>query len=628
MKRFVAICTAFLTAALFAAAPAEVKVSAFNPGREDASAAFNAAFASGAKKIIVDNPGFDYIICPVSVPSNVEVVFMDKVTVKAKKNEFKGSTDSLFRIAGQKNVIFRGEGYAVLEMNKSDYQDPTRYRHAEWRMCISMTGSENITVKNLTLKSSGGDGIYVGAFNGLGGCKNVLIDNVICDNHHRQGISIIGAENMIIRNSRFINTSGTPPACGIDFEPNGPTNFLVNILVENCDFSNNASSGMLFHLLTLKKDITRPVSITVKNCTISNNRSAGLAINVGEVSGEIVIDNCKLTGNSSSTALKAMRGNLKLVIKNSEFQDKNGVFSILADAPHDTANICIDNVKLFTASPVPLKFECMEGFGIAKCEFNFLYGKNAGAMKKFDSAAFMKKNVSDPSKRQNIQTIAIQPKELKAANATAGKDGLKNMNIRGKFRFIQAVPAAGTYPIRFTFRQIGPAAIYGSITVRDKSDTLVETVNVPKVINNEYVYNLKANGPGVYIFEVRFGHHGVQLHADHPGQGILADQPLPLIYGQKKMYFVVPASATEVKVEVAGAGGEWVTASLLNAENKVMDKVVKSGVGKILYAKRTPTAKDEIWVLDLYGMEDHKVRLGAPCLPIFYAAPENILIKK
>ena len=87
MKRFIAICAAFLTATLFAATTAEVKVSAFNPGREDATAAFNAAFASGAKKIIVDNPGFDYIICPVSVPSDVEVVFMDKVIVKAKKNE-------------------------------------------------------------------------------------------------------------------------------------------------------------------------------------------------------------------------------------------------------------------------------------------------------------------------------------------------------------------------------------------------------------------------------------------------------------------------------------------------------------------------------------------------------------
>ena len=36
----------------------------------------------------------------------------------------------------------------------------------------------------------------------------------------------------------------------------------------------------------------------------------------------------------------------------------------------------------------------------------------------------------------------------------------------------------------------------------------------------------------------------------------------------------------------------------------------------------------EIWTLELHAEEDHRVRLGAPCLPIFYAAPENILIKR
>ena len=626
MKKLFSIVSALLAVTLFAA-PSEVKLTSFAPNKDDATAAFEAAFASGAAKVIVDNAGFDYIVRPLFVPSDIEVVFMDKVTVRAKKDEFKGSTDSLFKISGQKNVIFRGEGTAILEMNKSDYQDSRRYTPAEWRMCLAINGSTNVTVRNLTLKSSGGDGIYIGAASGMAGSKDVLIENVICDNHHRQGISIIGAENLTIRNSKFINTSGTPPACGIDFEPNGPQNFLVNILVENCEFDGNASSGMLFHLLTLKKDITRPVSITVKNCAIRSNRSYGLAINAGGVTGEIVLDNCKFTDNNGSAALKAFHGNLKLLIKNCEFKDKNGDFFLLSDTPDDTGNIHFENVKLFTASATPLRFECMEGYGLFNSNFNFAYGNNAAAMKNFDSAAFVKQHIPDPSKRQNIQTLAIQPKELKAANTAAGKDGLAAMNIRGKFRFIVAMEKAGTYPICFTFRQIGPRKISGTISVRDKNDTLVETVKAEPV-DNKYIYNLKTNGDSTHIFEVNFGSHGTQLHSDYPGMGIIADKHLPLIYGQKKMYFVVPADAKEVKVEVTGAGGEWATASLLNAENKEMDKIVKSGVGKILYAKRTPTAKDEIWALDLYGMEDHKVRIGAPCLPIFYAAPENILIKK
>ena len=628
MHKIFVCCAAFLSAAIFAAVPAEVKVSSFNPGKDDATAAFEAAIATGAKKVIVDDPGFPYIIRPVFLRSDLEIVFQNNVLVRAKKGEFRGRTDSLFKARDAKNLIIRGEGNATLEMNKSDYQNPKEYAWAEWRMCVSIAGCENVVIRDLTLKSSGGDGIYVGATTKLAGCRNVLIDNVICDNHHRQGISVISADGLVIRNSKFINTSGTPPACGVDFEPNHSYNFLTNILVENCDFSGNSSSGILFHLLTLKKDVTKPVSITVKNCTANNNGNKALTVNIGDVSGEIVVDNCSFSGNNASVGIKCMLGNLKLIVKNSVFKDKNGVISILADKPYDSGNIFFENVKLFTSSAAPVSFECMEGFGITNCDFNFVYGKDEKSMKKFDSAAFLKKNAPDPAKRKNIQTVAIQPGKLKAANSTAGKDGWNNLLIRGKFRFIQAVPAAGTYPIRFNFRKIGKFNLAGTIKVWTDADTLVETVNVANPTNNEYVYNLQANRAGVYIFECHFGSHGVRLHSDFPGLGLLADKPLPMIYGRKKMYFVVPAKANEVKIEVNGSGGEWVTASLVNAENQVMDKVIKSSAGKILYAKRTPTDKDEIWMVDLQGQEDHKVRIGAPSLPLFYAAPENILIGK
>ncbi len=628
MHKIIIFFTTLLSAAIFAAVPAEIKVSSFNPGKDDATEAFNAAIATGAKKVIVDDPGFTYIIRPVQLRSDLEIVFRNNVLVRAKKGEFHGRTERLFNAVNAKNLIIRGEGNATLEMNKSDYQNSKQYAWSEWRMCVAVSGCENVIIRDLTMKSSGGDGIYVGATSKLAGCRNVLIDNVVCDNHHRQGISVISAENLTIRNSKFINTSGTPPACGIDFEPNHACNFLSNILVENCDFSGNSSSGILFHLLQLKKGVTKPVSITVKNCTANNNGNAALAVNVGDVSGKIIVDNCKFSGNNTSVGIKGMLGNLKLIVKNSVFKDKNGVFNILADKPYDSGNIFFENVKLFTSSAAPVNFECMEGFGIAGSDFNFVYGKDEKSMKKFDSAAFLKKNAPDPAKRKNIQTVAVQPGKLKAANTTAGKDGWNNLLVRGKFRFVQAVSTPGIYPIRFSFRKIGKFALAGTIKVLNDADTLVETVKVANVTNNKYVYNLQAPRAGVYIFECDFKSHGVRIHSDFPGLGLLADNPLPLIYGRKKMYFVVPAGATEVKIEINGAHGEWVTASLLNAENQVVDKVVKSRAGKILHAKRTPTAKDEVWALDLRGLEDHKVRIGAPCLPIFYAAPENILITK
>jgi polygalacturonase len=176
MKRFFIFLSLALTVML-AAAPSEVKVSSFAPGKDDATAAFNAAIATGAKKVIVDDPGFPYIIRPVILRSDLELVFMDKVVVRAKRGEFHGQGDSLFKATDVRNITIRGEGNVILEMNKSDYQDSSKYSWSEWRMCLSFRGCENVVIRNLTLKSSGGDGIYIGAHKNPG-CKNVLIENV------------------------------------------------------------------------------------------------------------------------------------------------------------------------------------------------------------------------------------------------------------------------------------------------------------------------------------------------------------------------------------------------------------------------------------------------------------------
>ena len=630
MKGIISIFAALTAMTLFAA-PDEVKLSSFNPGKDDATAAFEAAFASGAKKIIVDNPGFDYIVRPLFVPSDTEVVFQDKVAVRAKRGEFKGTNDSLIRIQDQKNVILRGEGTVLLEMNKADYQDRTRYERATWRHGIAISGCENVIVKDLTVRSSGGDGIYV-AGGKAGYSKDVLIENVTCENHYRQGISVISAENLILRGCRFNDTIGTPPACGIDFEPNYARERLVNILLEDCEFSRNDMSGIFFHLRPLDKKKSLPVSILVRNCRFEGNRG-GLGTNIGTASGEITFDGCTFTGNrGESVFLRNMFGNLKLTVKNSLFQDRDGKIAIVAETPGDTGNVFFENVKLITKSDDPVTLDCTEGYGLVNCHFGLLCGETLSSLKEFDSQALMEKYAPNPELRSSITFATVDPLKLKAATQRS-RDGLGNMNIRGKFRFVQAVPKAGTYPIRFTFRKLGIFGrndLKGKISVRDEKDTLVDRIDNVVPVNNQYVYELKADAAGVYTFEVDFGGHCVQLHADHPGQGILADKALQLIWGCNKLYFVVPAEAEEVKVEVAGSSArEWLHAYLRDSSQKIVGKALDcQRAPRILTVKRTPTEKDEIWTLELHAEEDHHVRLGAPCLPIFYAAPENILIRK
>ncbi|NCU33686.1 MAG: right-handed parallel beta-helix repeat-containing protein, partial [Candidatus Moranbacteria bacterium] len=230
----------------------EAKASWWGFNKEDSTQFLQAAIDSGVKKLVVDNTGDDWVIEPVSLADDQEIVFEKGVVVIAKKNSFKKTTDSLFTARCKKNIILRGEGGVVLKMRKTDYHDVKFYAKGEWRNAISLLSSENIKIQNLTLLSSGGDGIYIGRVNGekMNYCKNVLIDNVVCDDNNRQGISVISAENLIVRNSVFKNTRGAPPEAGIDFEPNEQGERLVNCLVENCRFEENNGKGIDMFLKT------------------------------------------------------------------------------------------------------------------------------------------------------------------------------------------------------------------------------------------------------------------------------------------------------------------------------------------------------------------------------------------
>ena len=83
----------------------------------------------------------------------------------ARRGAYKGRDDSLFTVDNRTNVTVRGYR-ATLRMHKADYMDPKRYEKAEWRMTLRCRGSTNIRILGLTLRDSGGDGIYLGAKGG------------------------------------------------------------------------------------------------------------------------------------------------------------------------------------------------------------------------------------------------------------------------------------------------------------------------------------------------------------------------------------------------------------------------------------------------------------------------------
>lgn len=210
----------------------EAKASWWGFSEADSTAALQAAINSGVRKLTIDDVGKPWIVQPIQLASHQEIVLEKGVTVLARRGMFRGRNDSLFNIIGKEDVTIRGYG-ATLRMWRDDYARAP-YSKAEWRMALNLGGAKDVKIYGLTLAESGGDGIYVGAGPDGGPCRNVLIKDVVCDSNYRQGISVINAENLRIEDCVLKNTDGTAPRAGIDFEPNGPKERLVNCVLRNC----------------------------------------------------------------------------------------------------------------------------------------------------------------------------------------------------------------------------------------------------------------------------------------------------------------------------------------------------------------------------------------------------------
>jgi hypothetical protein len=248
---------------------------------DDATAALQTALNDpAATKIMVSNMGTPWqISSTILLRSSKEVVFEPGVVVQAKDGSFTDTTKPLFRAVNIQNFQITGLGdgaqQATLKMNRPNTQSP------ENGHILAFLGVKGYRVSGLRLTGAGDDGLYIAGadfrtFPGvLGYSENGLIENVIADNNRRQGLSIISAKDLIVRNSKFINTNGVDPGAGIDIEPNEPLDRLQNIKIENVDLSNNRGNGLDLSL-TKQDNSSLPISIDINGARIDSNRKSGI----------------------------------------------------------------------------------------------------------------------------------------------------------------------------------------------------------------------------------------------------------------------------------------------------------------------------------------------------------------
>ena len=272
---------------------------------EDATDALQAAIDSGAKRLVVPNMHADWIIRPIKLAGNQELIFEPGTVVTAKRGEYRGRGDSMFTAQDVENLTIRGYG-ATFRMWKQDYINGLvleqfgwhrwygQYEKAEWRMTLAIRGSKHVNVSGLTLKDSGGDGIYVNGGKERSFSEDVLLRDIVCDNHYRQGISVISAENLKVENCEFSNTWGTPPSSGVDIEPDKMEQRIKNVTFSGCKFMDNVGDGIevfLAHTTDKSDDVT----LRFENCYISSQHGTGIRVSKirdDGPGGHIEFDNC------------------------------------------------------------------------------------------------------------------------------------------------------------------------------------------------------------------------------------------------------------------------------------------------------------------------------------------------
>jgi polygalacturonase len=255
---------------------------------EDSTDALQAAINSGAKRVIVPNMGKDWIVRPLRLAGEQELVLERGVVITARHGQYRGTGDCVLTAEGISNLTISGYG-ATVRMQKEDYivgkvlEDMgshgwfDQYKKGEWRHPLQILGCTNVKVLGVTLRDSGGDGIYVSGSGNQPYSKDVHIKDVVCDNNYRQGISIIGVDGLVVENCVFQNTWGTPPSAGVDLEPNRSNEVLRNIVFRNCRFTDNYGDGIQFYLANLTTE-SGDISVRFENCHVTSKRGAGISV--------------------------------------------------------------------------------------------------------------------------------------------------------------------------------------------------------------------------------------------------------------------------------------------------------------------------------------------------------------
>ncbi len=543
----------------------EVKVSDFGYDSEDSTAFLQKAFNSGAARVVVDRQAGPWVTRPLSIRrENLELVFEPGAEIVAKKGEFKAVGDSLISVRKGNGLKIRGNG-ATLRMHRADYLEKP-YARGEWRHALVFMNAKDVLVENLRIVDSGGDAIYLGG-SPNGACENVTIRGVTAIGNLRQGISVISAENLLIEDCLFENTCGLPPMDGIDFEPNGSGQRIVNCTVRNCISRGNRGFG--WDVAAFKLDSSsRPVSVLFDGCVEEDN-SGSFRVwcenrDFDCVRGKVTVRNCSFARPKVSTFQFGQNPDfpVQLEFENCRYIPKAG------DTPTN-----VPDWRAINISPT------------------------------LSGAPLMVKSVKEPDFRRAV-VYDSTPGEMTELSAFANR-----------FRFRYVFYADRARAVRFRGRQIriGRGKVpHGDIPIRfmDVHGNKLGEIKTPGFEESEF--SVQAPEAGFYMIEAGCHMAFTLTASDAPVAINVCPGRVSFINATGKLFFRTAGDGTPLALTVLGGGPEKVHARIRDPKGEIVwDR------DNIAHAFRHVIADpaEGLWTLELLKpskgrFEDYKVDLS------------------
>lgn len=212
---------------------------------------------------------------------------------------------------------------------------------------IRIVNSHNVHVSDVNIRYTWGDGVCVGGNGTMDEIsQNVTLERIRTYKCSRNGLSIIEADGVVVRDCDFTYTDRTNPQYGIDIEPNLGTS--TNILIENVRMLNNGVGSFTLYI----KKATMPGTIALRNIETDSKTAIYTSSDSGATFDVSVIgwkhtQKSTVTSSNSPTLRLSGTGNLKVdqltVVNNS---------SRTVIYPNNVKNVYITGIKVIDDASV------------------------------------------------------------------------------------------------------------------------------------------------------------------------------------------------------------------------------------------------------------------------------------